>query len=739
MGTTICPRNRPTTSVDPFLTNQPTKYAKQQRPSRYLDKKEKPESGGFGLSDSKTIPMPNYDTRYTDGVNGIPPYIIKRFNEQPRVHPGRHEDILNLTLWMVGEQKATPQLTDEAICGLVQDRYPEKGEKEIRDAIKGAHERNPQPAAGARRAGFDSRPWQPRYEQPAKPKVKPVAINPSDIPGELPEIEQPTLRQTIEKLFRPGDVVCLGYRGIDEKSGLAVWKPIMRPFEKLMEDTLNPAWFVGSAAIQPKGAYFVPNPFKTDDNRKTENVADFRYVMFEADPPMRKTEQLARYRASNLPIVSLVDSGGDSLHALVRVEAANLSQYKERAELAKAKLGDGFDNTQDPVRFTRLPNVERKEKGSWQRLVSWYIGAPSWEQWEAEQSFYELSGGSILDYANMEIDDSKTLLGENRYLCRGGGTFIVAPSGQGKSALAAQLASEWAIGGNPLGINAHGQLRVLIIQAEDDDGDLKEMSQWILNAGFSKEKLSLINRNTHIETVKGVVGDRFLTVLDDICGQWRPDIVIINPYTSFLGGDVKDEALANHFLREGITPLLDRHNCAAIIMHHTPKTQFNPSTDFTATDFMYRGSGCASMTNWARAYLVFECADDINHVFRFVAAKRGQRLEWEQIVKFFRWSREPGVIKWEPADEAEVESLLKSKPRKKEQLPDEKLLSVFSILDPIAKSTAEKKMMDMNASQKAARSAIQRFIDEGCIVVAEDPTRDRGSHSSKYVLAPRNQ
>jgi RecA-family ATPase len=174
-------------------------------------------------------------------------------------------------------------------------------------------------------------------------------------------------------------------------------------------------------------------------------------------------------------------------------------------------------------------------------------------------------GGSILDFANAPVDTSATLLGE-RYLCRGGGAFFVAPSGQGKSSLACQLAVEWSIGGDPIGIKAAQPLRVLIVQGEDDQGDVTEMTKWILNAGFSTEKLSMIGRNTHIETLNDVVGDRFMAVLDNFCGKWQADIVIINPYTSFLGNDAKDEKAANNFLREGLTPLLHRHGCAAIIM-----------------------------------------------------------------------------------------------------------------------------------------------------------------------------
>jgi hypothetical protein len=353
---------------------------------------------------------------------------------------------------------------------------------------------------------------------------------------------------------------------------------------------------------------------------------------------------------------------------------------------------------------------------------------------DAEQAAErEMTGGSILDFANAPVDTTATLLGD-RYLCRGGGMFVVAPSGQGKSSLSCQLAVEWSIGGDPIGIKAVKPLRVLIIQGEDDQGDVTEMTKWVMNAGFSQEKLSMIGRNTHIETVNNVVGDKFIKVLDNFCGKWMPDIVIINPYTSFLGKEPKDDEAANRFLREGLTPLLHKHGCAAVIMHHTPKTQFNPSADFTTTDFMYRGAGCASMTNWARAYLVFEPVNE-EKLFRFVAAKRGQRIGWESAVRFYRHSRVPGEIKWLQASTEEVDAAVAKKSKGKPQVEEEKLLSVFSLVDTIAKSTAEKKMMDIGASQSSARSAIKRFIDEELILVAEQPTNTKGWPHERFVLA----
>ena len=49
-----------------------------------------------------------------------------------------------------------------------------------------------------------------------------------------------------------------------------------------------------------------------------------------------------------------------------------------------------------------------------------------------ESETRHLTGASLLNLSEREIDENNTLLG-NRFLCRGGGIFIVGPSGIGKS------------------------------------------------------------------------------------------------------------------------------------------------------------------------------------------------------------------------------------------------------------------------------------------------------------------
>ena len=88
------------------------------------------------------------------------------------------------------------------------------------------------------------------------------------------------------------------------------------------------------------------------------------------------------------------------------------------------------------------------------------------------------SGESILDLSNQTINADDILLGE-RYLCRGGGMFVVAPSGQGKSSMTIQMAILWGAGLPAFDIKPAYPLRVSIVQAEDDKGDCIEMARMI--------------------------------------------------------------------------------------------------------------------------------------------------------------------------------------------------------------------------------------------------------------------
>ena len=74
-----------------------------------------------------------------------------------------------------------------------------------------------------------------------------------------------------------------------------------------------------------------------------------------------------------------------------------------------------------------------------------------------------------------------TELLKQRYLCQGGGLLLVGPTGHGKSSLAMQFMIKWALGQPVLGFEPARPLKSLLIQAENDDGDLAEMKSGVFN------------------------------------------------------------------------------------------------------------------------------------------------------------------------------------------------------------------------------------------------------------------
>lgn len=112
------------------------------------------------------------------------------------------------------------------------------------------------------------------------------------------------------------------------------------------------------------GILFYINPMKIN-GRKNEDVTVFRTALIEYDD-ISKKEQVERLLDSGLPILSITDSGNKSVHALVRVDADNVSSYtKKVGKLHKAlekKYGSPCDvATKNPARLSRLAGAQRED------------------------------------------------------------------------------------------------------------------------------------------------------------------------------------------------------------------------------------------------------------------------------------------------------------------------------------------------------------------------------------------
>ena len=129
------------------------------------------------------------------------------------------------------------------------------------------------------------------------------------------------------------------------------------------------------------GAWIRINPLDGKD-AADKNVTAYRYALAEADS-MPIEDQKKLLINMKLPIAALVESGGKSVHAIVKVGAENEQEYKQRVAFLFAKLGEkNFvvdTNNKNPSRLSRLPGAMRK--GVCQRLIATNIGCATWEEW----------------------------------------------------------------------------------------------------------------------------------------------------------------------------------------------------------------------------------------------------------------------------------------------------------------------------------------------------------------------
>ena len=135
-----------------------------------------------------------------------------------------------------------------------------------------------------------------------------------------------------------------------------------------------------------------------------------------------------------------------------------------------------------------------------------------------------------------------------------------------------QCALCWAVGRPAFGIVPSGSLKILIIQAENDDGDLAEMREGVLaGVNFSFEETEKARASVRVLTEDARSGPAFIQMLARVLAVEKPDLVIIDPAFAYVGASVNDQLAVTTFLRSGLTPLLRQHDCGAIVVHHTNK------------------------------------------------------------------------------------------------------------------------------------------------------------------------
>ena len=228
------------------------------------------------------------------------------------------------------------------------------------------------------------------------------------------------------------------------------------------------------------------------------------------------------------------------------------------------------------------------------------------------------------------VNDPNELL-KHRYLCRGGGMLLVGPAGVGKSTLQMQASLCWGIGREFFGIHPARPLKSLLIQSENDHGDLAEMRDGVLDGlAFSPEERAAACANLLVATEDMRTAQEFCDqVVEPLVALHKPDLLWIDPALAYLGGETNSQKDVGAFLRNGLNPIVHRHQCGVIILHHTNKPPSGAEKPkWNGSEFAYLGSGSAEWANWPRAVLGLRSIGG-HDIFELHAGKRGSRLKWE--------------------------------------------------------------------------------------------------------------
>lgn len=222
-------------------------------------------------------------------------------------------------------------------------------------------------------------------------------------------------------------------------------------------------------------------------------------------------------------------------------------------------------------------------------------------------------------------DDPNSLIGfKNRFLSKGGSWMIIGPSGIGKSTLITSLCINAAAGVTWHGLTFRHPLKTLVIQAENDEGDLSEMLLGGLasvRANFSKSELITMGKNLMFEQVTDKIGEKFIRWLEEIIRESKAELVVIDPLLSFIGDDISQQKVVSQFFCHWLQPILHRTGVICVLIHHTGKP---PKERIRDADLSYSGLGSSVLTSWPRAVSVMSPTDE-EGVFRFSNCKRGRR------------------------------------------------------------------------------------------------------------------
>lgn len=400
---------------------------------------------------------------------------------------------------------------------------------------------------------------------------------------EIVQIEEPDaeqwdpkaqVKEYLETLFKPDERVGYVLDAVQDQDGR--WRPAgigsyRRTAGELLKELASerPLNRILGDYEEGAGGWIRFNPLD-GGGVGNANVAAYRYALVESDT-LDIEKQYALIKELQLPVSLLVHSGGKSLHAIVKVDAANSQEYREKVDyLYKVCEENGLDldtQNKNPSRLSRLPGLTRN--GKKQYIVAKGLGKETydeWQEWVTELND-NLPDPESLDEVWDHMPDLAPPLIEG-VLRQGHKMLIAGPSKAGKSFALIQLAIAIGEGKKWLEFQC-AQGRVLYVNLELDRASALHRFKDVYKAiGLEPKNIN----NIDIWNLRGKSAplDKLAPKLIRRAKEKDYIAVIIDPIYKVITGDENSADEMAHFTNQ-FDLIATELGSAVIFCHHHSK------------------------------------------------------------------------------------------------------------------------------------------------------------------------
>jgi hypothetical protein len=348
------------------------------------------------------------------------------------------------------------------------------------------------------------------------------------------------------------------------------------------------------------------------------------------------------------------------------------------------------------------------------------------------------------------VTPPETVILGNGWLRRGDIATLISTAGNGKSVAMIQASMAWGLGLPYFGIKPPHPLRILLFSGEDDgvtfgqcrEGFL-EHSEAITERHLTAQDLAPLDSMLRVEFCREHVGLSFHPHLAGLLREAPADLVNVNPLLSFIGGEIV--ACASQWLRAELMPILQKHDCACLIAHHTPKMA---KDGWENTDDTYAAIGGAEIANVPRAILTLRptSADGLC----VVKVSKRQTTGWKDgndafaTTYFVKRSGNPERPAWIPVGSDEAAELMAACGQSGSNGANRKKVTTAHVVKELATGAMKRQalietlMRKCRCSDRPARDAITEAEADELVSSFTEPNTN-GGKPTKWLCLPEHQ